>query len=217
MARPGTQRKRDAVRTKAAILDAAISEFAERGPAGTRMDEVASRAGVNKSLIYQYFGSKSELYAEALNSVLNTITQKAAEHSVDFAKGAQTGDLRTYVRRYLDTHIALLEAMPEYPRLMAWENLDGGRTLARLPLQATYQAFLQRLAAILGPLRERGLLRQDFDLSMVVQAVMALTHYFVIHRGTTQHLFQRDPYSQATRSAWLEQCTDMILASLQAR
>jgi hypothetical protein len=112
-------------------------------------------------------------------------------------------------------HIALMEEVPEYPRLMAWENLDGGKTLARLPLQATYQAFLGRVKKILAPLQEKGLLRSNFNLSHVAQAVMALTHYFVIHRGTIQHLFLMDPESPETREAWLDFCTDMFLASFK--
>jgi TetR/AcrR family transcriptional regulator len=213
--RQNTQRKRDAARSKAAILNAAIAEFAERGPAGTRMDDIGTRAGVNKSLIYQYFGSKSELYAVALNTVLTTITEKSAEFSQAFVGKAISGDLRGYIREYLVNHIALMEEVPEYPRLMAWENLDGGKTLARLPLQATYQAFLGRVKKILAPLQEKGLLRSNFNLSHVAQAVMALTHYFVIHRGTIQHLFLMDPESPETREAWLDFCTDMFLASFK--
>jgi AcrR family transcriptional regulator len=208
-------RRRDAERSKSAILDAAITEFAMRGFSGTRMDEVASRAGINKSLIYQYFGSKQELYAEALNSVLKTITVKSTEYSMEFAAVDSGDNLRAYLRRYIDNHLALLEAVPEYPRLMAWENLEGGRTLSRLPLQATYRAFLGRVEDILAPLHERGLLARDFDLSQVAQGVMALTHYFVVHGGTLQHLFQNDPGHPGTRERWVNYCADMLLASFQ--
>lgn len=41
---PITSRKRDAARTKATILRSAVAEFAQNGPAGTRVDEVAIRA-----------------------------------------------------------------------------------------------------------------------------------------------------------------------------
>lgn len=216
MVRQSTGRKRDAQRTKASILNAAISEFALRGPAGTRVDEVAARAGVNKSLIYQYFGSKQELYAEALNAVLTAITEKSAEYSKVFADKALGGDMRGYVKQYLDNHLSMLEAIPEYPRLIAWENLEGGRTLARLPLQATYQAFLGRVKQILAPLQNAGMLSADFNLSHVAQAVMALTHYFVTQKGTLQHLFLMDPLARETRDSWLNFCTDMFLAAFKA-
>jgi TetR/AcrR family transcriptional regulator len=213
MVRQATGRKRDAVRTKGAILTAAIAEFALRGPAGTRVDEVAARAGVNKSLIYQYFGSKQELYAEALNSVLETITERSAEFSRALGEAKTPGDLFTQVRAYLANHLALMESVPEWPRLLSWENLEGGRTLGRLPVQQTYQAFLGRIRAVLKPIDERGLLAADFDVRNPALAVMALTHFFVIQKGTLQHLFQMDPATPATRNAWLDYCARLFLAS----
>jgi hypothetical protein len=153
------------------------------------------------------------LYAIALNSVLSKVTEKAAEFSKAFADRAQVGSVRDYIRQYLQNHLALIEEVPEYPRMMAWENLEGGRTLARLPLQATYQSFLGRVKQIMAPLNERGVLREGFSVAYVAQAVMALTHYFVIHRGTIQHLFLLDPEAKETREAWVSFCADMFLAS----
>lgn len=215
MVRQSTGRKRDATRTKASILNAAITEFANRGPAGTRVDEIASRAGVNKSLIYQYFGSKQELYAEALNSVLEAITEKSAEYSRSFSGAQSVSDLRTLIRGYLENHLRLMEAVPEWPRLLSWENLEGGRTLSRLPVQQTYKVFLDRVSNILKPLAQRGLLAENFDLRLVAQAVMALTHFFVIQKGTIQHLFQMDANAAETREGWLNYCADLFVAAFK--
>jgi AcrR family transcriptional regulator len=44
------------------ILDAALEEFTRHGYAGTRLDDVAARAGVTKGTIYVYFQSKDELF-----------------------------------------------------------------------------------------------------------------------------------------------------------
>jgi TetR/AcrR family transcriptional regulator len=52
-----------------AILAAARGEFSAKGLKGARVNEIAARAGVNKQLIYYYFGSKDELYGAALESV----------------------------------------------------------------------------------------------------------------------------------------------------
>ena len=40
------------------ILEAALACFAEKGFAGTRMDDIARRAGISKGTIYLYFESK---------------------------------------------------------------------------------------------------------------------------------------------------------------
>lgn len=49
-----------------ALLQAAIQQFAERGPASVSVRDVARHAGVNQGLIYRHFGSKEALLTEAL-------------------------------------------------------------------------------------------------------------------------------------------------------
>jgi TetR/AcrR family transcriptional regulator len=56
------ERKRDAERTRRALLDAALVEFSSKGRAGARVSEIAERAGVDKQLISYYFGGKDGLY-----------------------------------------------------------------------------------------------------------------------------------------------------------
>lgn len=46
-------------KTRAAILNAALVEFAHEGVAGARTDEIARNAGVNKALLYYYFKDKT--------------------------------------------------------------------------------------------------------------------------------------------------------------
>src|SRR5262245_27932482 len=44
------------------ILEAALSCFAERGFAATRLEDIAARAGVTKGTLYLYFPNKEELF-----------------------------------------------------------------------------------------------------------------------------------------------------------
>jgi TetR/AcrR family transcriptional regulator len=55
--------------SKAAILQAAIREFAREGVAGARTDAIARAAKVNKALLYYYFIDKQTLYGAALDHV----------------------------------------------------------------------------------------------------------------------------------------------------
>ncbi len=45
------------------LLDVGRTLFAERGFDGTSVEEVASRAGVSKPVVYEHFGGKEGLYA----------------------------------------------------------------------------------------------------------------------------------------------------------
>jgi TetR/AcrR family transcriptional regulator len=60
MIRSSTPRQRGE-RTRARILSAARTEFSRSGFAGARIDAIARRAGVPKSLIFYYFESKNGL------------------------------------------------------------------------------------------------------------------------------------------------------------
>src|SRR3954452_16863553 len=44
------------------IVASALECFAERGFSGTRLDDVAARAGVTKGTLYLYFANKEELF-----------------------------------------------------------------------------------------------------------------------------------------------------------
>jgi len=59
-------RKRDSTATKAALLDAAASLFAERGFDRTTVRDIAKQAGVNQALLFRYFGTKEALFEEVI-------------------------------------------------------------------------------------------------------------------------------------------------------
>lgn len=68
------------------ILDAAIEEFSAFGFAGARIDRIASAAGINKQLIYHYFGGKSDLYREVLHRVVSLTRTLRRESTTDNSK-----------------------------------------------------------------------------------------------------------------------------------
>jgi TetR/AcrR family acrAB operon transcriptional repressor len=56
--------KEDAARTRAAIMEAALSCFDRHGIAGTTMAQIAGAAHVTKGAVYHHFGSKGEILHE---------------------------------------------------------------------------------------------------------------------------------------------------------
>jgi AcrR family transcriptional regulator len=103
------ERRVDGEKSRAALLDAALEEFSAKGFAGTRVRDVAARAGVSKDLIAYHFGSKDGLYL--------AVQQAWLEREDTFADPRQPiGDL---VARYL--HDALTDSRPL--RLLVWRGL----------------------------------------------------------------------------------------------
>jgi AcrR family transcriptional regulator len=52
------------------LLEAALALFVERGFAATRLEEIATRAGVSKGTLYLYFSSKEDLFKAVVRHTL---------------------------------------------------------------------------------------------------------------------------------------------------
>ncbi|WP_175511445.1 TetR/AcrR family transcriptional regulator [Alicyclobacillus macrosporangiidus] len=73
---PRTEKVNQQIRDerKEQILAAAAKVFARNGFVGTRVDDIASAAGVSKGLIYHYFGGKEEIF--------NTLVDRAVRGTI---------------------------------------------------------------------------------------------------------------------------------------
>jgi len=78
IAKPRWERRKEA--RPAELVSAALELFVEKGYAGTRLDDVAGRAGVSKGTLYLYFENKEELFkAVVRENIVARISQSADE------------------------------------------------------------------------------------------------------------------------------------------
>src|SRR3954452_16136489 len=110
-------RKRDAVRTRAELLEVATEAFAESGYAGTRVDEIAERTQTTKRMIYYYFGGKEQLYLAVLENAYRGIREK--EQSIHSGDLAPVEALRQIAELTYDHH----RNHSAFIRLVAIENI----------------------------------------------------------------------------------------------
>ena len=78
-AAPAASRKVDAAARREAILDAALTVFAERGFEAARLDDMAARAGVAKGTLYLYFKDKEALFEALVRGAVSPMLGKVAE------------------------------------------------------------------------------------------------------------------------------------------
>ena len=114
---PDPPRQRDAERTRAEILDVAIKEFADRGYAGARVDEIADKTSTTKRMIYYYFGGKEQLYVAVLERSYKRIRRLEQQLDVEHLDPVQA--VRELAGLTFDHH----EAHPEFIRLVSIENI----------------------------------------------------------------------------------------------
>lgn len=115
------------------IADAAFAAFAENGYAGTRVDDVAKRAGVSKGLMYLYFKTKEELFKAVIKNVvirrvdsLIELVETSELSSEEFLRGP----LLTFMKKIPGSPVTvvirlLLSEGPRHPDLVDyyWENV----------------------------------------------------------------------------------------------
>jgi AcrR family transcriptional regulator len=71
----GRPRKIAPAERRQAILDAALTVFAECGFEAARLDDVAARAGVAKGTLYLYFKDKETLFEELLRGAVSPLVE----------------------------------------------------------------------------------------------------------------------------------------------
>src|SRR6202162_1550486 len=112
------------VETRAAILNAAIAEFAERGFEGASIRAIADRLGLQHPLITYHYPSKDILWRAAAEHAFAQIRAgwDAAPDSSDLPPLARLRDEYTTLFRYT-------VAFPEFHRFMRQEALSDNPRL----------------------------------------------------------------------------------------
>lgn len=191
---PGS--RRDPAASRAALVGAAIAEFARKGFEGARVDEIAAAAGVNKQLVYHYYGSKQGLYLAALESVYLQIREKERRLSLgELEPRAAMEQLVGFSFDYLLEH-------PEFIALLADENRNkGAHVLESEKLRQMHTPFRDMLAATLKKGAQDGVFRADFDPVNVYISIAGISYFFFSNNHTLSAIFGRRLDSRAARAA----------------
>ena len=146
------------------IIEAGLAEFAARGFAAAKLDDVARRAGIAKGTIYRYFPSKEALFEAAVLSLEAPLAGEV-ERMIDAFPGPAADLLRLVIG---EMYARLFQ--PELQTLMQIIISEGGRHPA---IAAFYHrqmiAMGQRL---LGRIVARGIASGEFRDGAVAKMPM---------------------------------------------
>lgn len=210
MAGTARKRPRDAEATRAALLERATREFADRGYDGARVDVIAEAAGINKRMIYAYFGDKDGLYLAVLDACLARALELGGEGAV--APGAT---LRARVEGIIRRFFEYLGANPDFVRLLAWESLSTDRRGRRILLDRL-EAGLAPMKAIVRQGVEEGVFRRDLDPRTFLLSVNSLLLGYFNVRHVVEALWKRDLATPAAGEAVLRQFLRILLDGIGA-
>lgn len=203
---PRERRQAAAHETRENILAVATQEFADKGLAGARIDEIAERTNSSKRMIYYYFGGKEELYRAVLERAYVRIRQQ--EQAAGFEELQPDEALRAIIGHNFDYHFE----HPEFVRLVMNENVHHGEHIAQIEsMKERNQSVIDQLRAILDKGVAQGLFRSGIDPVDLHTTISALSFYNVSNRHTFQHNFGVDFAAPATRARRREQIVQCVL------
>ena len=199
-------KSRDADRSQQALLLAARDEFARHGLAGARVDRIAVRAGLNKRLIYYYFGSKDDLFLAVLEATYADIRSAEQQlHLTDMAPAAAIRRLVEFTWTYYLEH-------PEFITLLNSANLHQARHLQdSARIQQLNSPVLQTLGEILERGRSQGSLRGGVDPVQLYISIAGLAYFYLSNNHTLSAIFGRDLMAPKARHERLSHMCDLIL------
>lgn len=189
----GVQRRGRAARVVNAILKATGEELAETGYAALRIEDIAKRAGVNKTTVYRRWPTKVELVAEAIRIHMQ---ERTAESFPD--TGSLRGDLLAYFRNVLKSM-----KQPLYRSILLALNTHQDPTLDDLGRQLRARNRKFRSDLIQRGI-ERGELPRTVDAELVADLVSSPILLRVLHHGET------------VTASYIESLIDTVLAGAAA-
>ena len=157
------RRKVENPETARRILAAAEQQFAARGLAGARTDDIAAAARANKAMLYYYFGDKQHLHRAVLENLFRQL-RYAIEHSSP-SDASPREQLLGFVNSYFD----FLAKHPNYPRLVQREAMESSLEFKKIAREY-FQPFSRRLSRAI----ERGVAAGVFRNVDALQGVFSI-------------------------------------------
>ena len=204
-------RTNDPDRTMANIMAVAQAEFAEKGLAGARIDEIAAATHTSKRMIYYYFGSKEGLYKAVLEASYEEMRTQEAELNLEDLDPVAA--LRRLVEYTFDHH----RRHENYIRLVVGENINRGQYLAQSPvIQALNVPAISAIQTLYDRGVASGVFRPGLDALDIHASISALTFFNVSNRHAFGLIFKFDTDAPEWITQRRNSVIDMIERHLRA-
>lgn len=175
------------------VLAAAVSEVARSGYHLLRIEDVAARAGVNKTTVYRRWPTKQELVRDALLSI-------TGEAYASPGTGSLRTDLLAIARR-----TAALAAQPEYQVLFRIFAAEGEHADLAAIVRSLREAFESVPRDLLAAAEARGEIAPGVDAALLFDVLGAALNWWLFF----EHTPVDDPF--------LQRLVDLLLHGALAR
>jgi AcrR family transcriptional regulator len=205
-----TTRTNDPEATALNIIEVATQEFANKGLAGARIDEIAALTRTSKRMIYYYFGSKEGLYVRVLEEAYGRIR--------GIESGLQLDDLEPEVamRVLVGFTFDYQLASPDFIRLVMNENIHKGQFLAQSKIiQQLNAPAINAVTTVYERGVRAGVFRSDLDTVDLHMSISALCFFNVSNQHTFSLIFKRALDTADSIAARRASVVEMILRFIE--
>src|ERR1700676_5097317 len=203
-------RRRDPVATQRKLLVAARREFARCGLAGARVDEIAARAGVNKQLVYHYFGDKDALYLAVLEWVYEEIRTQERQLNLEGLPPEQA------IKKLIESSFDHLALHPDFIVLLNDENRNGARHVrASRRIGDMHSPLVSMVSKILKDGVRAGTFRKGINPVHLYISIAGLSYFFFSNTPTLSAIFGSDLSSAAAERPRRKHVVDLVMQSLR--
>ncbi len=202
---------RDPEWTKRQLLDAAQGEFSENGLNGARVNDIATVAGVNKQLLYYYFGDKDGLYRAVLERAYGRI--RAAEQALDL----EALPARDAMTRFMGFTFDYLTENRYFVALLSDENIHRARHVKDSPhLKELHDRLLGTIGGIIARGVKEGVFRDGVDPVQLYVSVASLCYFYYSNIHTLGAIFGRDLAAPRAVNRRRQHVIEFVLSFLKA-
>ena len=203
---------RDPAQSRQRILAAARKEFAQYGLGGARVDRIATKAGINKRMLYHYFGNKDDLFCAVLEA--NYAHKRESERALALEQDEPREAIRKWVALTWNYYIE----NPEFLKLLNSANLHEARHVhASEEVKKMRAPFVKMMGAILDKGVRQGVFRAQVDPVQLYITIAGMSYFYLSNQHTLSAIFGRTLLSPRARKARLDHMTEVVLAYLERR
>jgi AcrR family transcriptional regulator len=149
------------------IRQAAVEVFATRGMRATKMADIATQAGIGKGTVYEYYGSKEEIFTDAMLWYMTSIEDAVTKQI------SQVSDPRAKLRSLVWGMIDGASTLGEYIGIMLDFWGEGLRADGLGQWRDVYQSYIDVVDAILREGVEKKVFR-NIDTRSLASALIGL-------------------------------------------
>ncbi|MDN2664512.1 TetR family transcriptional regulator C-terminal domain-containing protein [Psychromonas sp. 14N.309.X.WAT.B.A12] len=184
------------------ILNAAITEFSQHGYIGASTQAIARRAGLAKSQLHYYIGSKEALYQR----VLGTLFEAWGDlFEFDTQKTSTPAEI---ISHYIDLKLSFALEHKELSRIFTVEVISGGKSLSTFWPDAMLR--MSSNIEVINEWIEEGKIR-SLDGRLLMMNIWALTQYYADYALQAEVILEGSLDDPTLQEKVRQELNDLIL------